>query len=133
MNDHVQNLKPVPPIPRPGAPARVIRSDDEAIQVARALATEFARQASLRDRERRWPVQELDAFSQSGLWSLNVPKAFGGPELSYATIAEVVEIISAADSSIGQIAQNHIGVVAAIRTVSDEAQQTLLFGDVLNG
>jgi alkylation response protein AidB-like acyl-CoA dehydrogenase len=78
-------------------------------------------------------VHELDAFSQSGLWSLNVPKAFGGPKLSYATIARVVEIISAADSSIGQIAQNHIGVVAAIRTVSGEAQQTLLFGDVLNG
>jgi SfnB family sulfur acquisition oxidoreductase len=133
MNDHVQTLKPVPPIPRPGAPARVIGSDSEAIEVANELAAEFAKQASLRDLERRWPVQELDAFSQSGLWSLNVPKAFGGPELSYATIARVVEIISAADSSIGQIAQNHIGVVAAVRTVSDEAQQTLLFGDVLNG
>ena len=37
------------------------------------------------------------------------------------------------DSSIGQIAQNHIGVVAAIRTVSDEAQQKLLFAEVLKG
>jgi SfnB family sulfur acquisition oxidoreductase len=133
MNEHVQNLKPVPPIARPQRPAHVIRSDSEAIKVAETLAAEFVQRSSLRDREREWPVQELDAFSQSGLWSLNVPKAFGGPELSYSTISRVVDIISAADSSIGQIAQNHIGVVAAIRTVSDEAQQKLLFGEALKG
>ncbi len=133
MNDHVQTLKPVPPIPRPSSPAHIIRSDREAIEVAKRLAAEFVKRSSVRDRDRVWPVQELDTFSQSGLWSLNVPKAFGGPELSYATISQVVEIISGADSSIGQIAQNHIGVVAAIRTVSDEAQQKLLFGEVLKG
>src|SRR4029079_2743269 len=76
---------------------------------------------------------ELDAFSQSGLWSINVPKEFGGPEVSYATLAKVVEIISEADSSLGQIAQTHLGVVAAIRTVSDKAQQKLLFDEVLKG
>lgn len=133
MNDHVQTLKPVPPIPRPSSPAHVIGSDREAIEVAKRLAAEFVKRSSVRDRDRVWPVQELDAFSQSGLWSLNVPKAFGGPELSYATISHVVEIISGANSSIGQIAQNHIGIVAAIRTVSDEAQQKLLFGEVLKG
>jgi len=133
MNKHVQTLKPVPPIARPSSPAHVIRSADEAIELANALAAKLVKGSSLRDRDRVWPVQELDAFSQSGLWSLNVPKAFGGPELSYATISQVVEIVSAADSSIGQIAQNHIGVVAAIRTVSDEAQQKLLFGEVLRG
>ena len=133
MNKHVQTLKLVPPIARPSSPAHVIRNADEAIELANALAAELAKGSSLRDRDRVWPVQELDAFSQSGLWSLNVPKAFGGPELSYATISQVVEIVSAADSSIGQIAQNHIGVVAAIRTVSDEAQQKLLFGEVLRG
>lgn len=133
MNEHVQTAKPVPPIPRPSGPAHVIRSDGEAIEVAKRLAAEFVKTSSVRDRDRVWPVHELDAFSQSGLWSLNVPKAFGGPELSYATISKVVEIVSAADSSIGQISQNHIGVVAAIRTVSDEAQQKLLFGEVLKG
>ena len=83
--------------------------------------------------ERRWPVAELDRFSQSGLWSINVPKAFGGPELSYVTLNKVIETISAADPSLGQIPQNHLGVVAAIRTVSDEAQKKLLFGEVLRG
>ncbi|WP_377295214.1 SfnB family sulfur acquisition oxidoreductase [Rhizobium sp. SG2393] len=123
----------VPAFPKPTEPAHIIRDDAEAIAVARALAKEIAPGAAERDRDRIWPVKELDAFSQSGLWSINVPKAYGGPEVSYATLAKVIEIVSAADSSIGQIAQNHLSVVAAIRTVSDEAQKTLLFGEVLKG
>ncbi|MCJ8507081.1 SfnB family sulfur acquisition oxidoreductase [Rhizobium lemnae] len=123
----------VPAIARPKEPAHIIRSDVEAIEVAERLAAEFVKGAAERDRDRIWPVKELDAFSQSGLWSINVPKAYGGPEVSYATLAKVVEIISAADSSIGQISQNHLGVVAAIRTVSDEVQKKLLFAEVLKG
>lgn len=123
----------VPAVLRPSEPAHIIKSDAEAIEVAKNLAAEIAPGAAIRDRDRIWPVKELDAFSQSGLWSINVPKKFGGPEVSYATLAKVIEIVSAADSSIGQIAQNHLGVVAAIRTVSDEAQQTLLFAEVLRG
>ena len=125
--------KGVPGPPRPTKPAHIIRDDAEAIAVAERLAADFEPGSAARDRDRIWPVAELDAFSQSGLWSINVPRRFGGPEVSYATLAKVIEIISAADSSIGQIAQNHLGVVAAIRTVSDTAQQKLLFGEVLKG
>jgi SfnB family sulfur acquisition oxidoreductase len=123
----------VPGVPRPKESAHVVKSDDEAIEIAHRLAAEFVKGASERDRERIWPAAELDAFSQSGLWSINVPQEFGGPDVSYATLGKVVEIISEADSSIGQVSQNHLGVVAAIRTVSDPAQQKLLFGEVLKG
>jgi SfnB family sulfur acquisition oxidoreductase len=123
----------VPGLPRPKEPAHIIKTDSEAISVAQELAKSFAAGASERDRTRQWPVKELDAFSQSGLWSINVPKKFGGPEVSYVTLSKVIEIISAADPSLGQIPQNHLGVVAAIRTVSDEAQQKLLFGEALRG
>jgi SfnB family sulfur acquisition oxidoreductase len=125
--------KGVPAFPRPAQPAYIIKNDAEAITVAEQLAADFAKDSAERDYTRTWPIKELDAFSQSGLWSINVPKKFGGPEVSYATLAKVVEIISAADSSIGQISQNHLGVVAAIRTVSDEPQQELLFSEVLRG
>ncbi|MBY5579178.1 SfnB family sulfur acquisition oxidoreductase [Rhizobium leguminosarum] len=125
--------KAVPPVPRSSESAHIVKTDAEAIAIAKTLAAEFIKDSAVRDRDRIWPVKELDAFSQSGLWSINVPKAFGGPEVSYATLAKVIEIISAADSSIGQIAQNHLGVVAAIRTVSDPAQQKLLFAEVLRG
>ena len=80
-------------------PAHVIKDDAEAIEIARGLAAEFAKGAAERDRERVWPIAELDAFSQSGLWSINVPKAYGGPELSYVTLRKVIAIISAADPS----------------------------------
>ncbi|MBO1019295.1 SfnB family sulfur acquisition oxidoreductase [Methylobacterium sp. SD274] len=129
----LETARGAPPVPRPASPAHVIRDDAEAIRVAHALAKEFREGASERDQTNRRPYAELDAFSQSGLWSINVPKAFGGPEVSYKTLAQVVAIISAADPSIGQISQNHLGIVAAIRTVSDPEQQALLFGEVLKG
>ena len=125
--------QPVPGRPRPAEPAHVIRDDAEAIRVAEALAEAFRAGASERDRTGARPVEELDAFSQSGLWSINVPRAHGGPGVSYATLARVIAIVSAADPSIGQIAQNHLGIVAAIDTVSDPDQKALLFGEVLRG
>ena len=123
----------VPMLPRPTEPAHIIESADEAIEIAERLAESFRLEASIRDRERRWPVQEIDTFSQSGLWAMNVPKAFGGPELSYATIVKVTEIISAADPCIGQIPQNHLGIVAAIHTVCDRPQQEFFFAEALKG
>ncbi|MBB3642264.1 SfnB family sulfur acquisition oxidoreductase [Variovorax atrisoli] len=124
---------PVPGLPLSDTPAHVIRDDAEAIAVAHALAAQLIVGASERDRLRRWPVEEIDSYSQSGLWAINVPKAFGGAEVSYATLAEVIAIISAADPSLGQITQNHLGFVAAVRTVSDAAQQKLFFADFLRG
>ncbi len=123
----------VPGPARPRAPAHVIRDDAEAIRVAHTLAAAFREGASERDRAHTRPLEQLDVFSQSGLWSINVPESFGGPEVSYRTLAQVIAIVSAADPSIGQIAQNHLGIVAAIRTVSDLEQQALLFGEVLKG
>lgn len=123
----------VPGVPLPSRPAHIIRDDAEAIAVATELAARFKQGASERDRHRVRPLAEIDAFSQSGLWAINVPRAHGGAELSYATLSRVISIISAADPSIGQIPQNHLGVVAAIRTVSSPEQQALLFGEVLGG
>lgn len=124
---------PVPPIARPKDKAHVITSEAEAIEIARKLAADFAKGASERDRNRSWPVAELDAFSQSGLWAINVPKEFGGLDASWVTINRVIAIISEADPSLGQVPQNHLGVVSAIRTVSDKAQKELLFAEVLKG
>jgi SfnB family sulfur acquisition oxidoreductase len=133
VNANIKPVSGVPGVARPKELAHVIKTDDEAIEVAHGLAAEFVKGSAARDRDRIWPIAELDAFSQSGLWSINVPQEFGGPDVSYATLAKVVEIISEADSSIGQVSQNHLGVVAAIRSVSDPAQQKLLFGEVLRG
>ncbi len=61
-------------------PASRIATDVDALQAARDLATSFRAQAGQRDRERRPPLAELDAYSASGLGALTVPAAHGGPK-----------------------------------------------------
>lgn len=129
----VNSDAPFAPRPAPAAPAHVVESEAEAIEIAKALAARFLPGAAERDREGYLPVQELDAYSQSGLWGLNVPKAYGGLGASYATIAAVTAIISAADSSIGQIVQNHIVLVAHLDADGTDAQKRELFDLVLKG
>ena len=121
------------PVEPAGPAVRVLGSEAEAVAVAHELAVGFRETASERDRDRRLPVAEIDAFSSSGLWAITVPRRFGGIDASYATVAEVIRIVSAADPCIGQIPQNHLGVVQAIRSTSDESQQALLFGAVMRG
>ncbi|WP_114809530.1 SfnB family sulfur acquisition oxidoreductase [Paraburkholderia kururiensis] len=129
----VNSPEPFAARPRPSVPAHVIRDDAEAIATARRLAVEFAREASQRDREGWLPIEEVDAYSQSGLWGITVPRAYGGADVSYATVAEVIRLIAAADSSIAQITQNHLALVAHITLDASEAQKQELFGLVLHG
>ena len=119
--------------PKPSTPAHVIRDDAEAIAVARRLAAQFREESALRDREGWLPLDEVDVYSQSGLWAINVPKAYGGAGVSYATLAEVVKIISAADSSIAQVTQNHYVLVAHIDLDGTPEQKRELFELVLKG
>jgi len=116
-----------------GMAAHVITHETEALACALTLADAFAVDASLRDRERMLPVAEIERFSQSGLWAVTVPKAFGGADLSYRAVAKIIEIISAADPSIGQIPQNHLSVMYQLRAVGSDEQQARLFGAVLRG
>ena len=113
--------------------AHIIRDDAEAIAVARNLAPRIAEGAVERDQNRILPREELDLFSGSGLWGITVPRAYGGAEVSFATLAEVIAIISEADPSIGQIPQNHLGVVEALRVTGNEEQKRRLYTGVLEG
>lgn len=113
--------------------AHLIQDDREAIAVAKELAAEFLQEDSLRDRERRLPVEEVKKFSQSGLWGIIVPKEYGGAGVSYATLAQVIAIIAEADSSLGQIPQNHLYMVEAIRLDGTEEQKRFFFDLVLQG
>jgi SfnB family sulfur acquisition oxidoreductase len=115
------------------SPADIIQNDAEAISIAQKLATQFSQEASVRDQVRRLPLAEIQAYSQSGLWAITVPKRFGGAEVSYKTLGEVVKIISAADSSLGQIAQNHWAFLEHIRLDASLEQQQFFFTEVLKG
>ncbi|WP_263143398.1 SfnB family sulfur acquisition oxidoreductase [Pseudomonas sp. RIT-PI-AD] len=124
---------PLTPLDQPFDGVAVIRDDAEALAVAHALAADFREGAAARDRERRLPHAELEAFSRSGLWGIVVPRDYGGADVSRVTLAQVVAIISAADSSLGQIPQNHFYALEVLRVNGSEAQKRRLYAEVLAG
>jgi len=129
----VNSPEPFTPLPRPLTAAHIIRSDEEALAIAEQLAFDFAVHAAKRDREGLLPIKELDAFSQSGLWAITVPKAYGGAEVSYKTVAKVIATLSAADSALGQIPQNHLAGVAHLIADGTETQKQRFLAEILAG
>ncbi|RWR30371.1 SfnB family sulfur acquisition oxidoreductase [Sinirhodobacter populi] len=109
--------------PRTVSPVHLIRSDAEAIAIATDLARDFATTAAARDRDRLLPWEELDRFSASGLWGITVPAEFGGAGVSTVTLARVISILAAADSSLAQIPQNHFYALEILRSGGTPAQQ----------
>ncbi len=120
-------------LPAPPVRPHLIRSDAEAIEVARALAPRFAEGAADRDRDRVLPWDQIEAYTASGLGGITVPKEYGGADVSHATLAEVFAILAAADASAAQIPQNQFGVLAVVREVATLDQKARIFADVLAG
>lgn len=116
-----------------GSGAYRIRSDEEAINIAKLLADELRKNASERDQERRLPFGEMKSFARSGLTAVTVPREFGGADVSFRTLVDVFRIISAADPSIGQIPQTHFGAVNSLRTIGTTKQKNHYFELVLQG
>lgn len=115
------------------AEAHRIKSEQEALEAARRIAEEIRPTSGDRDRHRRLPFEEIEWFSQSGLWGITVPKEYGGAGVSTAVFSEVVAIISEADASLGQIPQNHYANVEEIRLIGTEAQKAFFFDRILKG
>jgi SfnB family sulfur acquisition oxidoreductase len=113
--------------------ARSVHDDQEALAIAQELAAHFRPGASLRDAQRQLPFAEIEKYSASGLWTLTVPKEYGGPAVSIATLAEVTAIISEADSSIGQIPQNHYYMLEVVRANGTAEQKQQIYDLVLSG
>ena len=114
-------------------PAQVLSNDAEALEAARQLAAVARQQAARRDQQRKLPWAEIEQFTRSGLGSITLGKAFGGPEISHVTLAEVFAIISAADPALGQIPQNQFGILNLLQQVASEVQKQQLFRSVLDG
>lgn len=113
--------------------AAVIATREQAIQVARFLAEQAKPGAIERDQQRLYPRELLDQFTRLGLGSISVPRSFGGGGLNYQTVADVFRIISASDPSLGQIPQNHFGLIQFILGEGDRAQQEKLLQAVVSG
>ena len=114
-------------------PATVLRNDAEALSAAFELAQAARLQAAKRDQQRTLPWAQLEQFTRSGLGSISIPRAYGGPEVSFVTLAEVFAIISAADPALGQIPQNHFGILYLLQGTATERQKKQLVQNVLDG
>ena len=113
--------------------AHLIADDSEAIAIAHRVAALLREGAAERDRNRAVPADIVDAYSNSGLWGITVPREYGGAEVSFATLAQVIAIVSAADPSLGQIPQNHCCLLEDIRLQGSEAQKRFFFDLALKG
>ncbi|RMT93436.1 hypothetical protein ALP39_01211 [Pseudomonas marginalis pv. marginalis] len=114
-------------------PAAVLRNDAEALSAARELAQAARLQAATRDQQRKLPWAQLEQFTRSGLGSISIPREYGGPQVSFVTLADVFAIISAADPALGQIPQNHFGILHLLQGAATERQKKQLFQSVLDG
>lgn len=113
--------------------AHIIQSDAEALEIAHHLATKFKINAKQRDAERLLPFDEIEVYSQSGLWAITVPKQYGGADVSSYTLAQIIALMSGVDGSIGQIPQNHFYSLEILRNTGTEVQKQKLYAEVLKG
>ncbi|WP_164024080.1 SfnB family sulfur acquisition oxidoreductase [Rhizobium leguminosarum] len=113
--------------------AHVISSDEEAIAIAENLRLRFLADAGPRDKNRTLPFEEVDLFSQSGLWGITIPKNYGGAGVSQTTIAKVFTLLASADASLAQMPQSNFEIIDVIRLTGSEEQKRDLFGKVLAG
>ncbi|MCF5294717.1 SfnB family sulfur acquisition oxidoreductase, partial [Pseudomonas syringae] len=113
--------------------ASVLQNDAQAIAAAHELAAAAQVNAANRDRQRALPWAEIEQFTRSGLGSISIPRAYGGPQVSFVTVAEVFRIISAADPALGQIPQNQFGILHLLQSSATEQQKKALFQSVLDG
>ena len=129
-NAHLQSDQDVAPLL---LAAHVLRTDNEALEAARTLAASAREDAAKRDQQRKLPWSHIEAFTRSGLGSISIGREFGGPKVSFVTLAEVFAIISAADPALGQIPQNQVGILSLIAATATQAQKDQLFTSVLQG
>jgi SfnB family sulfur acquisition oxidoreductase len=111
------------------------RTAGEAAATARVYAESVAGGVIERDRAGadRPPVEELARLDASGLLGITVPRAYGGPELGAAALADVIRIIAAVDPALAQAPQGHFLFCDVLAVWGSDQQRRLLFGEVLRG
>jgi alkylation response protein AidB-like acyl-CoA dehydrogenase len=105
----------------------------DAVAVAAALAAEFRAGAVARDAARTVPREQLERIGHSGLLGITVPAAYGGADVTRATVAEVFRLLATADPSIAQIPQAHFGLIETLKLHGSDVQKQRFFSAILNG
>jgi alkylation response protein AidB-like acyl-CoA dehydrogenase len=83
------------------------RGTDEWLQVVQALAPAIRAQRDTAERERTLSRALVEQFQAAGLYSLKLPCAYGGAEVSHPTFFAIVEALSRIDAASGWLV--HVG------------------------
>lgn len=97
-------------------------SREELLARVPALVVEIAKGAAQRDRERELPFEAFQLFRESGLSTLRVPVALGGPGGSVADYIELIAAIGSADSNVAHALRSHFNYVENL-ILSDLSQR----------
>ncbi|MET3135313.1 SfnB family sulfur acquisition oxidoreductase [Oxalobacteraceae bacterium GrIS 1.11] len=109
-----------------------LTSLEQVSQAAKKIASIARATASNRDATRASCIEELNAFSNSGLWAITIPANYGGPDFGYQTLSEMLSVIAAADPSLAQIPRSHYHVIDLLKVAGSEYQKDYFFGEILN-
>lgn len=115
---------------------------EQYVAIARDLSQEFAKTAVERDQTAGSPTLEIARLKESGLLSLVVPSEYGGIGATWAEGLKIVQELSKADGSIGQLYGNHLNLTALghvsgtpaqkERFYRETAQQQLFWANAIN-
>lgn len=133
MTHHIAAPSSPPAAPQPSEAAHVIRTEAEALHTAEHFARSIAVHAQKRDRDRILPWQEVEQFSQSGLWGITIPQEYGGAGISTVGLTQAVRTIAAADGNFGHIPQNHYYALEVLRVGGTHEQKKFFYECVLQG
>ncbi len=100
---------------------------------ARSLAEAFAVEAAERDREWRFPHQEMAELKRSGLLGLRLPRELGGAAVDTPTIVRVTGEVAVGDPNIAQMLLIHYYGEELITALPDSSVKTQLAERVLAG
>src|SRR5215467_15123307 len=79
----------------------IARSGEQILAAARALVPEVETRAAEIASLRRLPTDLVAKLKLAGVFRMPMPRAWGGPEMTPREQTEVVEVLSAADPSVG--------------------------------
>ena len=86
------------------------------------------------DRTEAYPWDNVKALTEAGFMGMTVPKALGGPGLSYLDAVLVIEEMAKACGVTGRIVvEGNMGAIGAILKYGSEEQRALAAGEVLSG
>ncbi len=104
----------------------VIQTREEAVAIARDIAKTAAKHRASADTDRQVSQEVIDALLNSGLFGLVTPRKYGGSELGFRALFDVVVELASACGSTGWVYGVLAGHSWLVNLFPEQAQQEVL-------